>query len=67
MMILKQANKLINDKLIINRNFINKLYIQTHENIKFEVLKNKLNDPLLDQLWAKIFNEINNELYNGTK
>ena len=66
-MILKQANKLINDKLIINRNFINKLYIQTHENIKFEVLKNKLNDPLLDQLWAKIFNEINNELYNGTK
>jgi len=64
---LKQANKLINDKLIINRNFINKLYIQTHENIKFEVLKNKLNDPLLDQLWAKIFNEINNELYNGTK
>lgn len=67
MMILKQANKLINDKLIINRNFINKLYIQTHENIKFEVLKNKLNDPLLDQLWAKIFNEIDNELYNGTK
>jgi hypothetical protein len=67
MMRLKQANKLINDKLIINRNFINKLYIQTHENIKFEVLKNKLNDPLLDQLWAKIFNEINNELYNGTK
>jgi hypothetical protein len=66
-MILKQANKLINDKLIINRNFINKLYIQTHENIKFEVLKNKLNDPLLDQLWAKIFNEINNELYNGAK
>lgn len=66
-MILKQANKLINDKLIINRNFINKLYIQTHENIKFEILKDKLNDPLLDQLWAKIFNEIDNELYNGTK
>lgn len=64
---LKQANKLINDKLIINRNFINKLYIQTHENIKFEILKDKLNDPLLDQLWAKIFNEIDNELYNGTK
>jgi len=67
MMRLKQANKLINDKLIINRNFINKLYIQTHENIKFEVLKNKLNDPLLDQLWAKIFNQIHSELYNGTK
>lgn len=67
MMRLKQANKLINDKLIINRNFINKLYIQTHENIKFEILKDKLNDPLLDQLWAKIFNEIDNELYNGTK
>lgn len=67
MMKLKQTNKLINDKLIINRNFINKLYIQTRENIIFEVLKNKLNDPLLDQLWAKIFNEIDNELYNGTK
>ena len=67
MMKLKQTNKLINAKLIINRNFINKLYIQTRENIIFEVLKNKLNDPLLDQLWAKIFNEIDNELYNGTK
>ena len=67
MMRLKQANKLINNKLIINRNFINKLFIQTRDNIKFDILKNKLNDPLLDQLWAKIHKEIDNELYNGTK
>ena len=58
MMRLKQTNKLINDKLLINRNFINRFYIQTRDNRRFDLLRNKLNDQLLDLLWAKICNSI---------